>query len=136
MQKNKNQQTNEEDLKYVMLPRKMFKDYDVTLTTVSVYAYMLARYKFFKSLNKEYFESIEAIAENCFCSTASVKTALNFLCKNALLERGKLKGATFNKNVYVLHDKYSLFNSPSTIRVDRKETKVPHWLEDDESLPF
>lgn len=131
MQKNKTKQNNEEDLKYVIIPRKMFKDYDVTLTTVSIYAYMLARFRFFKSLNKEYFESIEAIAENCFCSTASVKTALNFLCKNALLERGKLKGATFNKNVYVLHDKYELFS-----KAQKQDYRESSWLEDDSILPF
>lgn len=129
MQKSK---TNEDDLKYIMIPRQMFKDYEVTLTTISIYAYMLARFRFFKSLNKEYFESIESIAENCFCSTASVKTALNFLCNNSLLERGKLKGATYNKNAYVLSDKYNLYSkaTPKDVRSNN------NWLDDEESLPF
>lgn len=132
MQK-KNNSTNEEDLKYILIPRQMFKDYDVTLTTVSIYSYMLARFRFFKAMNKEYFESIESIAENCFCSTASVKTALNFLSKNSFLDKGKLKGATYNKNVYNLYDKYNLFSIPKSAQDFRQSMA---WLDEEEGLPF
>ena len=108
MQGNKQDKT--DNLKYLIVSRELLKEYeDITLTTAFIYSYMLARYRLFSGKQSKFYESIESIADNSFCSAGSVKTALKDLERIGLLKVSKLPGAKHFKNCYIVIDKYSLY---------------------------
>lgn len=135
----------QDSLKYLIFSRELMKEFpDLSLTTAHIYSYMLARYRLFSNKNAKFFDSIESIAENCFCSTGSVKTALKDLSEVGLLIIGKLRSAKHNKNTYEVIDKYNLYPKKQVERKseiyapEHTSSSVPYWERDYEesSLPF
>lgn len=85
------------------------KEHKTSAQITAIYSYMLVKFVFFKAQNKQYFESIESIAESCCCSVATVKTSIKQLQKIGVVQVTKLAGARFNRNCYEVQDKYGVF---------------------------
>lgn len=122
-----------------IVPSELFKEHGDVVTAQHgiIYAYMLARYNFFNSKNKKFFEGIDGLAESCFCGTTAVKNALKVLEELGLVIRHTLKGSVGNRNYYIVVDKYNIGN-------DQKEEKYSQpvkrsfaqQIADDEGCPF
>lgn len=91
---------------------------EATLHTTNVYSYMLCKYNWFSSNDKEYFETQETIAEGCRISLSAVKTAIRFLIKHKLITITKVEGKAFNKNKYTVVDRYDIY-----VKKEEKEYK-------------
>ena len=115
---------------YVVALQYEYKEISTQVTVI--YSYMLVKYSFFKSKAKQYYESIESIAENCVCSTATVKTALKQLSTLGLITISKLQGAKYNKNCYQVEDRYKVMHNKSSpvnpIKPDWDDDNLPDWL--------
>lgn len=105
---------------------------DCTYTTVTLYSYMLAKWSWFNSKGKEYFESIEEISKGSCVAPTSVKAGIKWLKEHNLLTIGKKEGGLYFKNVYKVFDSYNIHKSMPK----KTEIPKPSWIDDEEGVPF
>ena len=87
---------------------------DCTYCHALVYSYLLCKYSWFKSQKNDFFESQERIAESCRSKYGSVRVSIKWLESKGLLEICKSYSGNHNRNVYVVHDRYSAYIKQST----------------------
>ena len=118
---NKNQQDNQNSLKYIRLPLEMLDLDWATSADVVVYAFMLNRHNFFKGIGKSYFENIDDIAMGSRQSVATVKRTVKKLQENKFIEVTKVKSKIGFSNSYVIKDVY---NTIEPVVVQKKSTSL------------
>jgi len=131
---NQTNQTKQKLLPKITLIYALMDEYpEVTLTTATVYSYLLCKYTWFNSQKKEYFESQPEIVRGSRVSLSAVKVAVKFLEQNGLVKVMKRKTLAFNKNLYSVFDKYKIYDKikPKVATKARQS-----YTEDFESAPF
>ena len=116
-------QTKSNKLKRLVLCTEFLEDYkeEANLYTCYVYSYMLCKYSWFKSKNQSFFESQDSIAESCNISVSVVKKAIRFLENKGFVKIGKIPSKDNNKNVYVVEDKYGMYNYTKKASVEEED---------------
>lgn len=88
---------------------------DCTYCCALVYSYLLCKYQWFSSKGQDFFESQATIAESCRSKQSSVKLAIKFLTERNVVKVLKGKGYGNNNNVYVVEDRYKIYNNPDKV---------------------
>ena len=125
---NKNQQDNQNSLKYIRLPLEMLDLDWATSADVVVYAFMLNRYNFFKGIGKSYFENIDDIALGSRQSVNTVGRTIKKLQEHKFIEVAKIKSKIGNSNSYTVND---IFNTIEPLINQKKKHKFAEELDDD-----
>jgi predicted transcriptional regulator len=121
------------DLTYIRLPIQMLNEPWVSNADIIVYAFMLNRFNFFKTLQKSYYENIKDIAEGSNQNESTVKRAIKKLQQHSYLTIRKVKVGLGVSNSYDIVDVYSIMEvkSKSEIKQVTKLTPKKSYNEDD-----
>jgi hypothetical protein len=139
---NKSNDTNQTNpLKQKLLPKitlsyGLMDEYDATLHTATVYSYLLCKYTWFKSQDKEYFESQPEIVRGSRVSLSAVKVAVKFLLDKGLVQIKKRKALNFCLNVYTVVDKYKVYDNLPSKTQNKPTRKFIDTQEELDSCPF
>ena len=117
-----------ETLDYVRFPLKMLSQPWASNADVVVYAFMLNRFTFFKSLHKEYYENIDQIALACGQSCATVKRTLSKLAEHGHITVIKIKASVGVSNRYIVKDIYCVMQPDAKLKDSAKTDEDPSWL--------
>lgn len=102
---------------------------DCTYCHAIVYSYLLCKYYWFKKQNKEYFESQETIAESCRSKYSTVRNSIKWLEEKGLVKVAKVHTRQYNKNAYVVEDRYMEYTTGDNIPI------IQDYFEEEED-PF
>jgi hypothetical protein len=95
-------------LKYVRFPMEMLSLNWATSSDAIVYAFMLNRYTFFRSIDKPYFENLEDVATGSRQSIATVKRSIKKLQINGFIDIRKIKVFVGCSNNYTVNDIFGI----------------------------
>jgi hypothetical protein len=108
----------------------------MTLTEKIIYAHLRNRFVFFRSLNKEYYDTQQAIADACNMDIKSVGNILRKFIKSELTTVYKKRFNGFPKNVYTNVPELLLYQKDNTIEqndepeIDVEDFEGEHWVDD------
>jgi len=103
-------QSSQEQLKYALFPYEILDNEWATSSDAVVYAFMLNRYLFFKSIGKEYYENMADIAKGSRQDASTVKRAIKKLSLHGYISITKIKAEVGVSNNYKVHDLHQLYN--------------------------
>lgn len=139
LQNNPTIQTNESKpklLNRITLSYGLIDEYNASLNTAVVYSYMLCKYMWFKSKDKEFFESQPEIVKGSRVSLTVLKAAIKYLVEIKLITIKKRKAQNFTLNVYTVVDRYGIYDWVKTDKKAKKHTKIEDFQEEVDSCPF
>ena len=113
----------------VWISYEFLDDPDFSNSHLLVYAYLLNRYNFFKSIRKQFFENISDISAATRQSQATVKRVIKDLQEKGYLHVGKVKTQVGHSNNYTVVDKHGISNNSQAV-------KQQHNMLDDIEEPF
>lgn len=133
---NQSSENKQKLLHKITLSYGVMDEYEASLHTATVYSYLLCKYNWFKSKDKEYFESQPEIVRGSRVSLSAVKSAVKFLVDKGLVQIKKRKTLNFCLNVYTVVDKYKVYDklpSKTQKKPIKRFTDTPEELD---SCPF
>lgn len=139
MESKQNNQTNEPKqklLKRITLSYGLIDEYNASLNTAAVYSYMLCKYMWFKSKDKEFFESQPEIVKGSRVSLTVLKASIKFLVEKGLITIKKRKAQNFTLNVYTVVDRYGIYEWIRKSKKAKNQTKIEDFHEEFDSCPF
>ena len=103
------------DSSYEKLSKTLRQDKDLTALQKILYTYMLDKYMFFSSRGKEFYESLDTLAEEIGVNRTTIHRGLEGLLKIGYVKKitRKKKGA-FLECVYEVKDIYGVFNQKAS----------------------
>lgn len=139
LQNNQTIQTNESKpklLNRITLSYGLIDEYNASLNTAVVYSYMLCKYMWFKSKDKEFFESQPEIVKGSRVSLTVLKASIKFLVEKGLITIKKRKAQNFTLNVYTVVDRYGIYEWLKKSKKIKNYTKIEDFQEEFDSCPF
>lgn len=99
------------DSTWEKLPKALRRSTKFTMLQKVLYVYMLDKYMFFTSRGQEFYESLDALAEELGVNRTTVHRGLNGLLDAGYVKKiTRKKKGSFMECVYEVKDVYGIFN--------------------------